>query len=185
MTMSKLPSLIGIRSILKDWFNKRTVSSIPTVLSWSGSIRPEGFLSSVLLWLVIIVAIVGVSVTVVVVIIVVAVAVVEKAVTFLSILRAPMKASRSFGFGNHVRHRTDNFLESSNEGLRIISIYLVRFQVDLIGLIYSHRLGVCIPPGQGIIRVPVGPVFLLGLLVPAIVAACASLSRRSSDTVSN
>ncbi|GKE30277.1 hypothetical protein Tco_1445661 [Tanacetum coccineum] len=46
-----------------------TVSSIPTILSWSGSISPEGFLSSVLLWLVIIVVIVGVGVTVVVVIV--------------------------------------------------------------------------------------------------------------------
>ncbi|GJV73717.1 hypothetical protein Tco_1493712 [Tanacetum coccineum] len=108
MTMSKLPSLIGIRSILKGWFNKitssgwpfisivlaqmahlvtsitlnsgrscvmqsafltqRTVSSIPIVFSWSDSIRPEGFLSSVLLWLVIIVVVVGVGVTIVVVV---------------------------------------------------------------------------------------------------------------------
>ncbi|GJX85702.1 hypothetical protein Tco_0336476 [Tanacetum coccineum] len=44
-----------------------TVSNIPIVFSWSDSIRPEGFLSSVLLWLVIIVAVVGVGVTVVVV----------------------------------------------------------------------------------------------------------------------
>ncbi|GJS09573.1 hypothetical protein Tco_0366369 [Tanacetum coccineum] len=42
-----------------------TVSNIPIVFSWSDSIRPEGFLSSVLLWLVIIVAVVGVGVTVV------------------------------------------------------------------------------------------------------------------------
>ncbi|GKF69088.1 hypothetical protein Tco_0202145, partial [Tanacetum coccineum] len=39
----------------------------PTLLQ-SDNIRPEGFLSSVLLWLVIIVAVVGVSVTVVVVV---------------------------------------------------------------------------------------------------------------------
>ncbi|GJX45651.1 hypothetical protein Tco_0262327 [Tanacetum coccineum] len=45
-----------------------TVSSIPIVSSWGDSIRPEGFLSSVLLWLVIIVAVVGVGVTVVVVV---------------------------------------------------------------------------------------------------------------------
>ncbi|GKD49936.1 hypothetical protein Tco_1278912, partial [Tanacetum coccineum] len=36
---------------------------------WSDNIRPEGFQSSVLLWLVIIVAIVGVGVTVVVVVV--------------------------------------------------------------------------------------------------------------------
>ncbi|GJS25710.1 hypothetical protein Tco_0454342 [Tanacetum coccineum] len=53
-----------------------TVSSIPIIFSWGGSISPEGFLSSVLLWLVIIVAVVGVGVTVVVVIIVAVVIVV-------------------------------------------------------------------------------------------------------------
>ncbi|GKA98813.1 hypothetical protein Tco_0826750, partial [Tanacetum coccineum] len=45
-----------------------TVSNIPIVFSWSGSIRPKGFLSSVLLWLVIIIVVVGVDVTVVVVV---------------------------------------------------------------------------------------------------------------------
>ncbi|GKF06372.1 hypothetical protein Tco_0037040 [Tanacetum coccineum] len=122
MTMSKLPSLISIRSILKGWFNKVSiimggifgieardmdkkllsapesnntlarcwfrrnipvtmfgswhdkfltqgiVSNIPIIFSWSDCIRPEGFLSSILLWLVIIVAVVGVGVTVVVVV---------------------------------------------------------------------------------------------------------------------
>ncbi|GKE87167.1 hypothetical protein Tco_1564642, partial [Tanacetum coccineum] len=52
------------------FLTQRTVSSIPIVFSWSDSIRPEGFLSSILLWLVIIVTVVGVGVTVVVVIIV-------------------------------------------------------------------------------------------------------------------
>ncbi|GKC93758.1 hypothetical protein Tco_1159200, partial [Tanacetum coccineum] len=74
MTTSKLPSLIGIRSISKDWFNKSAfltqgmISSIPIVFSWDGSISPEGFLCSVLLWLVIIVAVLGVGVTVVVIV---------------------------------------------------------------------------------------------------------------------
>nr|GFC48137.1 reverse transcriptase domain-containing protein [Tanacetum cinerariifolium] len=49
------------------FFTQGTVSSIPTVLSWGGSIRPEGFLSSVMLWLVIIVVVVGGGVMVVVV----------------------------------------------------------------------------------------------------------------------
>ncbi|GJS61176.1 hypothetical protein Tco_0655960 [Tanacetum coccineum] len=106
MTTSKLPSLIGIRSILKGWFNKAwqvtvtgnrllpvagplflqflsafltqgTISSIPIIFSWGGSISPEGFLPSVLLWLVIIIAAGGVGVTVVVVIIIAVVIVVE------------------------------------------------------------------------------------------------------------
>ncbi|GJX45173.1 hypothetical protein Tco_0261849 [Tanacetum coccineum] len=75
-----------------------------------------------------------------------------------------MKASMSFSvFGTMFGHKTAN-----SWNLLIPS--------DLIGLFYSNRLGVRIPPGQGIISqgVPVGPVFLLGLLVLAIVAACAS-----------
>ncbi|GJT37459.1 hypothetical protein Tco_0937324 [Tanacetum coccineum] len=44
-----------------------TVSNIPIIFNWRDNIRPEGFLSSILLWLVIIVAVVGVGVTVVVV----------------------------------------------------------------------------------------------------------------------
>ncbi|GJT29567.1 hypothetical protein Tco_0909842 [Tanacetum coccineum] len=92
MTTSKLPSLIGIGSISKvlgqmahlvasitlnsamsyvmqsAFLTQWTVSSIPIVFSWSDSIRPEGFLSSILLWLVIIVAVVGVGVTIVVVV---------------------------------------------------------------------------------------------------------------------
>ncbi|GKF73611.1 hypothetical protein Tco_0219943, partial [Tanacetum coccineum] len=46
------------------------ISNISINFSWGGSISPEGFQSSVMLWLVIIVAVVGVGVTVVVVIIV-------------------------------------------------------------------------------------------------------------------
>ncbi|GJZ25428.1 hypothetical protein Tco_0569681 [Tanacetum coccineum] len=93
MMTSKLPSLIGIRSILKRCFNKVWQVTVtgsrllplagPLFLQFSvrwptfrgGSISPEGFLSPVVLWLVIIVAVVGV--TVVVVIIVVVVVVVE------------------------------------------------------------------------------------------------------------
>ncbi|GKG16842.1 hypothetical protein Tco_0361799 [Tanacetum coccineum] len=48
-----------------EFLTQGTISSIPIVFSWSDSIRPEGFLSSVLLWLVIIVALIGVGVTVV------------------------------------------------------------------------------------------------------------------------
>ncbi|GJU55477.1 hypothetical protein Tco_1229191 [Tanacetum coccineum] len=55
--------------MLSAFFTQGTIFSIPIVFSWGGSISPEGFLSSVLLWLVIIVAIVGVGVTVVVVVV--------------------------------------------------------------------------------------------------------------------
>ncbi|GJV05528.1 hypothetical protein Tco_1343184 [Tanacetum coccineum] len=50
------------------FLTQMTVSNIPIVFNWSDSIRHEGFLSSVLLWLVIIIAVVGVGVTVVVVV---------------------------------------------------------------------------------------------------------------------
>ncbi|GKG28224.1 hypothetical protein Tco_0406551, partial [Tanacetum coccineum] len=53
------------------------VSSIPIVLSWSGSISSDSFLPFDLLWLVVIIAVVGVSVMVVVVIIVAVVVVVK------------------------------------------------------------------------------------------------------------
>ncbi|GKG42908.1 hypothetical protein Tco_0479592 [Tanacetum coccineum] len=53
-----------------------TVSNIPTILSLGGSIRPEGFLSSILLLAVIIVAVAGVDVMVVIVIIVAVVVVI-------------------------------------------------------------------------------------------------------------
>ncbi|GJX15395.1 hypothetical protein Tco_0216227 [Tanacetum coccineum] len=66
-----------------------TVSSIPIVFSWSDSIRPEGFMSSVLLWLVIIVAVVGVGFTVVVVIIVAVVVVVESSFVLDGKIRLP------------------------------------------------------------------------------------------------
>ncbi|GKF38746.1 hypothetical protein Tco_0118807, partial [Tanacetum coccineum] len=51
------------------FLTQRKDSRIPTILSWNGSISPEGFLSSVLLWLVFIVVVVGVDVTVVVVVV--------------------------------------------------------------------------------------------------------------------
>ncbi|GKE28581.1 hypothetical protein Tco_1443965 [Tanacetum coccineum] len=53
---------------LSAFLTQGTVSNIPIVFSLSDNIRPEGFLSSILLWLVIIVAVVGVDVTVVVVV---------------------------------------------------------------------------------------------------------------------
>ncbi|GKF03711.1 hypothetical protein Tco_0030634, partial [Tanacetum coccineum] len=51
------------------FLTQETVSNIPIVFSWSNSIRPEGFLSSILLRLVIIVAVVDVGVTVVIVVV--------------------------------------------------------------------------------------------------------------------
>ncbi|GJY05228.1 hypothetical protein Tco_0371168 [Tanacetum coccineum] len=47
------------------------VSSIPIIFSWGSNISPEGFLSAVLLRLVIIVAVVGVTVVVVIIVAVV------------------------------------------------------------------------------------------------------------------
>ncbi|GJZ60968.1 hypothetical protein Tco_0617105, partial [Tanacetum coccineum] len=66
------------------FLTQRTISSIPIVFSWGGSISPEGFLSFVLLWLVIIVVVVGVGVTVVVIVAVVVVVVESSLVVKLS-----------------------------------------------------------------------------------------------------
>ncbi|GKE35771.1 hypothetical protein Tco_1455093, partial [Tanacetum coccineum] len=68
--MSHLVSNITLNSarscvMQSAFFTQVTVSSIFIIFSWGGSISPEGFLSSVLLWLVIIVAVVGVTVVVV------------------------------------------------------------------------------------------------------------------------
>ncbi|GJR38834.1 hypothetical protein Tco_1214518 [Tanacetum coccineum] len=91
MTTSKLSSLIGIRSISKGgifsieardmdtkllsapesnntlarcWFRRNIpVTTFRSCSCWNDSIKPEGFLSFVLLWLVIIIAVVGVGVT--------------------------------------------------------------------------------------------------------------------------
>ncbi|GKA32408.1 hypothetical protein Tco_0718775 [Tanacetum coccineum] len=62
---------------MSAFLTQGTISSKSIIFSWGGSISPEGFLSSFLLWLVICVAVVGVGVTVVVVIIVAVVVVVE------------------------------------------------------------------------------------------------------------
>ncbi|GJT37655.1 hypothetical protein Tco_0937520 [Tanacetum coccineum] len=142
------------------------------VFSWGSSIGPQGFLPSILLLVVIIVMVVIVVVMVILVVVVVEVCGFE-AVTFPLILlgNPPMKASMSFlVFGTMFGHKTAN-----SWNLLIPS--------DLIGLFYSNRLGVRIPPGQGIISqgVLVGSVFLLGLLVLAIVVACAS---RAAATMS-
>ncbi|GKE36794.1 hypothetical protein Tco_1460199 [Tanacetum coccineum] len=89
-----------------------------------------------------------------------------EAVTFPLMLcgSPPMKASISFlVIGTMFGHKTAN-----SWNLLIPS--------DHVGLFYSNRLGICIPPRQGIIgeRVSLGSVFLLGLLVFAMVTACAS-----------
>nr|GEX13357.1 hypothetical protein [Tanacetum cinerariifolium] len=57
---------------------------------------------------------------------------------------------------------------------------------DPIGLFYSNRLSVCIPPRQGIIGqgISLGPVFLLGLLAFAMAAACASRAAGTPSIIS-
>ncbi|GJY52901.1 hypothetical protein Tco_0444565 [Tanacetum coccineum] len=117
--------------ILSAFLTQRTVSSIPMVFSWSDSIRPEGFLSSVLLWLVIIVAVVGVGVTVVIVIIVAVVVVVESwAYAFhqdkASSVRVPVANVTLFSSTHLLRENTDSFpclaIEASL-GLVVLSVF--------------------------------------------------------------
>nr|GEV58776.1 hypothetical protein [Tanacetum cinerariifolium] len=87
-------------------------------------------------------------------------------VTFPSILlgNPPMKTSMSFSeFGTMFEHKS-----ADSWNLLILG--------DLVGLLYPNRLGICIPPGQGIVRqrVSLDPRFLLGLSVFAMIAASAS-----------
>nr|GEU50631.1 hypothetical protein [Tanacetum cinerariifolium] len=110
------------------------------------SIRPEGFLPSILLFVVIVVAIVIVVVTVILVVVVV------------TVVRVVIVV--------------------------VISRVVVFSPGGPVGLFYSDRLGVCIPPGQGIVGVSLGLVFLLELSVFAILASCASRAEAIPSTIS-
>ncbi|GKB03733.1 hypothetical protein Tco_0831876 [Tanacetum coccineum] len=113
-----------------------------------GSISFEGFLSFILLLVVIIVMVVIIAVILVVVVIVIVGVVIVVAIIGIVVV------------------------------IMIIGVVVV-VGGDPVGLFYPNRLGICIPLGQGIVSqgVPVGPVFLLGLLVFAIVAACAYIEK--------
>ncbi|GJV83826.1 hypothetical protein Tco_1523724 [Tanacetum coccineum] len=121
-------------------FIQGTVSSIPI----GGSVSPEGFLSSILLLVVIIVTVLIFAVILVVVVITIVGVVIV--VVFIGIVIVVGGVS---------------------------SIFKLSFMIigDPVGLFYSNRLGVCIPPGQDIIGVSLGLVFLS---VFAMLAACAS-----------
>ncbi|GKD88935.1 hypothetical protein Tco_1364442, partial [Tanacetum coccineum] len=64
--------------------------------------------------------------------------------------------------------------------------YCCSYSGDPVGLFHSNRLGVCISPGQGIIEygVSLGPMFLLGLSVLAMLAACASRAAATLSVIS-
>ncbi|GJR91613.1 hypothetical protein Tco_0215624 [Tanacetum coccineum] len=131
----------------------------------------------VIVGVVIVVTIIGVGVVVMIIGIVVVVAgfpsiiklsFVIIAVTFPSMLwgSPPMKASISFlVFGTMFGHKTANSWNLLTLG-------------DLICLFYSDGLGVCIPPGQGIVGISLVLVFLLGL--PAFAMATAYASRAAT-----
>ncbi|GKE08703.1 hypothetical protein Tco_1412254, partial [Tanacetum coccineum] len=133
------------------------------------SISLEGFMPSILLLVVIIVTVVIVVVILVVVVVaivgvvvvVVGVSAIIKlsfviiAVTFPSILldNPPIKTSISFSvFGTMFGHKTANSWNPLTS--RTILIGQEPFQFgsgDPVGLFHPNRLGVCIPPGQGVI----------------------------------
>nr|GEV28949.1 receptor-like protein kinase HERK 1 [Tanacetum cinerariifolium] len=120
------------------------VSSIPTVLSWGGNISPGGFLPSILLLEVIIVA--------VAIIVLVVVDAIIGVVVVISGVPSIIKLS-----------------------FVIIGFEVVTFPSILLGN----------PPMKtsmifSVFGVPVGPLFLLGLLILAIVTACASRAAATS-----
>nr|GEX85401.1 hypothetical protein [Tanacetum cinerariifolium] len=164
------------------------------------SISLEGFLPSILLLVVIIVVVVIVAVILVVVVVdaIVGVVIVVASigvvvivdgsishiikllfviiVTFPSMLWGSplMKASIIFSvFCTMFGHKTANSWNLLTLG-------------DPIGLFYSERLSVCIPPRQGIISqgISLGLVFLLGLSAFAMAAACASRTASTPSVIS-
>nr|GEU34469.1 hypothetical protein [Tanacetum cinerariifolium] len=166
-------------------FTQGMIFSIPIC----GNISLEGFLLPILLLVVIIVtvvivvvilvvvivAIVGVVivVTIIGVVVVIGVFAIIKLsfviiITFPSILlgNPSMKTSISFSeFGTIVGHKVANS-------------WNLLIPDDLVGLLYSNRFGIRIPPGQGILGVSLG---LVVLSVFAMLAACAS---RAAETLS-
>ncbi|GKB06952.1 hypothetical protein Tco_0835185 [Tanacetum coccineum] len=158
----------GVRANRRGWGcggalgGRWEVFGIPIVFRWSSSISSNSFLPSVLLWLVIIIAVVGVGVTVVVVVAGIVVVVESSSVVKLSFVMAVKHCLQCSGI--------------------VPDESLPRVGRTMFGTMFGNRtinswnlltLGICIPPGQGIVS-QVGPVFLLGLLVFAIVAAYAS-----------
>ncbi|GKB97507.1 hypothetical protein Tco_0983644 [Tanacetum coccineum] len=116
-----------------------TVSSIPIIFSWSDNIRPEGFMSSVLLWLLIIVAVVGVSVTVVVVVESSSVSLRFKGgnIPFNTSRQSPDENFRHFlRIWHHSGTQGCQFLESSHICIEIIPLHsrMVKFVFHLLDL---------------------------------------------------
>ncbi|GKF01263.1 hypothetical protein Tco_0028186 [Tanacetum coccineum] len=151
--------------------------SIPFVLSWGGSISPDSCLSSILL-LVVMVVIIVVTVILVVVVAIIGVVIVVTIIGVVVVVivnGVPSIIKLSF-----VIVGQEPFLFSPG---------------DLVGLLYSNRFSIGIPPGQGIFGestsskfyfavlavVSHGSGFLFVLLVFAMLAACAS---RAAATLS-
>ncbi|GJS98896.1 hypothetical protein Tco_0820066 [Tanacetum coccineum] len=142
-------------------FTQGTVSSIPIV----GSISPKGFLPPILL--------------LVVMVVIVAVILVVFVVAIVGVGNPLMKAYRSFlVFGTMFGHKTANSRNLLMDKAVIQSGYGSKCYFISSTFCYdentvSDRCNKRMRQ-TSLLRVPVGPVFLLRLLVPAIVAACAS-----------
>nr|GEU53831.1 hypothetical protein [Tanacetum cinerariifolium] len=121
-----------------------TVSSIPTILTWGGSIRPEDFLSFILLLVVIIVA-VAIVVAVVLVVVAAIIGIVAVVVGVPSIIKL-----------SFVITVTDPSILWGNPSIK------TSISFSVFGTMFGHKTGVSL-----------GSVFLLRLWVLAMVAACA------------
>ncbi|GJS69866.1 hypothetical protein Tco_0702707 [Tanacetum coccineum] len=126
------------------------------------SISPEGFLPSILLLVVIIVAMVAVILVVVVgavvgVVIVVAIIGVVVIVTIIKAFPPKFRGFEAVMFpsmlwGSPPMKASISFSEFSTMfGHKMANSWNILIPGDPVGLFYSNRLGVCIPPGQGII----------------------------------
>ncbi|GJS33571.1 hypothetical protein Tco_0531953 [Tanacetum coccineum] len=142
-------------------FTQGTVSSIPIV----GSISPKGFLPPILLLVVIIVTVILVVVFVTIVGVVIVVAIIGVVVV------VGVFSSQSSSLPYMISVPCQNYVllpDPLTSGLWSFSVF---------GTMFGHKT----TNSWNLLIVPVGPVFLVGLLVLAIVAACAS---RAAETLS-
>ncbi|GJW48160.1 hypothetical protein Tco_0079806 [Tanacetum coccineum] len=171
-------------------FTHGTISSIPIL----GSISLEGFLPPILLLVVIMVTVVIIAVILVVVVVAIVGVVIVVAIIGVVVVVGGVSFIIKLSFVIIVRGQY-LFVKSLLNSVQVILLarsipigWAYAFHQDKAS---SFRVPVAnitlfssahmLRENTDSVRVPVGPVFLLGLLVPAIVAACAS---RAAETLS-
>nr|GEV29144.1 hypothetical protein [Tanacetum cinerariifolium] len=149
------------------------------------SISLEGFMPSILLLVVIIiVVIVAVILVVVVIDAIVEVAIVVASIRVVVVVKIIGIVVIVDGGVSHIIKLSFVIIGKSPD--ESFHNFLDVCLGDPIGLFYSDRLSVCIPPRQGIIGqgIYLGLVFLLGLSAFAMAAACTSRAATTPSVIS-